>query len=305
MTFETVPQQLGDCLDWVFGIFDASPLYFGHGTDSAWDEAVQLVLQAAELPIDSGDEVLAHYLNEAQRERIAQWTQRRVDERIPLPYLTGRAWFAGLAFHCDERALVPRSPLAELIVRDYQPWWAGAAPRRILDLCCGGGAIGIAAARYNELCEVVLADISADALALAQRNVALHEVGDRVHCVQGDLFEALSGKTFDLILTNPPYVDANDLAAMPPEYRVEPPLGLGSGHDGLDITRRILAKAATYLSEHGMLFLEVGNSWLALDELLKDQALSWLSFESGGHGVLAASAGELPAIAAALNKSQS
>lgn len=304
MTLESVPQQLGDCLDWVYGLFDASPLFFGHGTDSAWDEAVQLVLQAADLPIESGDEVLANPLDETQRRRIAQWTKRRVDERIPLPYLTGRAWFAGLAFHCDERALVPRSPLAELIARDYQPWWAGAAPRRILDLCCGGGAIGIAAARYNELCEVVLADISADALALAQSNVALHEVGDRVHCIQGDLFEALAGERFDLILTNPPYVDADDLAAMPAEYRVEPPLGLGSGKDGLDLSRRILTEAQTYLDEHGMLFLEVGNSWLALDELLGEQALSWVSFESGGHGVLAAGAGELSAIAAALGRSQ-
>ncbi len=297
---ENVPPQLGECLDRVFAIFDASPLYFGHGTDSAWDEAVQLVLQAAELPLDSGDEVLGNVLDDLQRQRIARWTQRRVEERIPLPYLTGSAWFAGLPFHCDARALVPRSPLGELIARDYQPWWAGAAPRRILDLCCGGGSIGIAAARYNELCEVVLTDISDEALELARENVALHEVGDRVTVVQGDLFGGLGDERFDLILTNPPYVDGGDLASMPAEYLAEPPLGLGSGADGLDLSRRILSEAGTYLHEHGMLFLEVGNSWAALDELLRDQALSWVSFESGGHGVLAASAGELPSIRAGL-----
>lgn len=300
MKSETVPSQLGDSLDWVFAIFKASSLYFGHGTDSAWDEAVQLVLQAVELPLDSGDEVLGHTLDDHQRQRVAHWTQRRVEDRIPLPYLTGSAWFAGLRFRCDARALVPRSPLGELIARDYQPWWGGAAPRRILDLCCGGGSIGIAAARYNELCEVVLTDISEEALELARENVALHEIGDRATVVQGDLFAGLSDERFDLILTNPPYVDGRDLASMPAEYLAEPPLGLGSGPDGLDLSRRILSEAGEYLHEHGMLFLEVGNSWVALDELLQDQPLSWVSFESGGHGVLAASAGELPSIRAGL-----
>ncbi len=294
------PANLGAALTVIHNALDAAALHYGHGTDSAWDEAVQLVLCACDLAPDAGDEVLDRPVDEAQWQRMRQWLEARIEKRVPLPYLTGRAWFAGLPFHCDARALVPRSPLAELIVGDYAPWWSGPAPATILDLCCGGGAIGIAAAIYAPNAQVVLSDVDTQALALARQNCGFHAVEDRVAIVQSDLFGSLQGRRFDLILSNPPYVDAADLAAMPAEYHAEPPIGLGSGDDGLNLARRILSGAAAHLSSEGMLFLEVGNSWEALDRLLETQPLTWLEFSEGGHGVLAVHARELAPIAALL-----
>lgn len=297
---ELPPDSLGTVLAGVHAALEGAPLCYGHGTDNAWDEAVQLVLAAAGLRVDAGEEVLGLRLAPAVRERIAAWVDARIIERTPLPYLTGQAWFAGLAFRCDARALVPRSPLAEVILADFAPWWQGAPPRRLLDLCCGGGAIGIAAAVHNPELVVTLADISRDALDLARDNVSDHAVAPRVTLVESDLFGALGDARFDVILCNPPYVDAADLAAMPREYAAEPALGLGSGHDGLDHARYILATAAHHLDHGGLLFLELGNSWEALDRELATLPLTWLEFDNGGHGVLLLRRDELPAVAAAL-----
>lgn len=291
---------LGDVLQTVAQRLDAAGLYFGHGTDNAWDEAVLLVLSACDLPVEAGDEVLDYRVGDSQARRIEHWLERRIRQRQPLPYLIGRAWFAGLEFSCDARALVPRSPLAEVIQDDFAPWWAGDEPRRLLDLCCGGGAIGIASAVFNPLLQVTLADISAQALELARENVARHRVVDRVQCVESDLFDAIGPARFDIILCNPPYVNREDLASMPAEYSAEPALGLGSGDDGLVMTRRILRDAGTFLAPQGVLFLELGNSWAALDELLAGLPLTWLDFRHGGHGVLLLRAEELPAVARAL-----
>ena len=280
-------------LDAAFAQLEEAQLFYGHGTDNAWDEAVLLVLAACELPVEAGEEVLDRPVDAAAGERIDRWLEARIQRRTPLPYLIGRAWFAGLEFCCDERALVPRSPLGELVADGFAPWWTGAAPVRILDLCCGGGAIGIAAAVHNPAAQVLLADIDADALALARENVALHGVEPRVALRRSDLFEALDGERFDLILCNPPYVDAQDLAAMPPEYECEPA-------QGLDCARRILAEASKHLNEGGLLFLELGNSWEALDRELPKLAVTWLEFRDGGHGVLVLGRDELPAVAAAL-----
>ncbi len=293
---------VGAALEAVHGALNDADLAYGHGTDSAWDEAVQLVLCACELPMDSGDEVRLRPLQAEERSRIDRWCEARVSLRTPLPYLTGRAWFAGLEFICDPRALVPRSPLGELIDTAYAPWWSGPAPRRLLDLCCGGGAIGIAAAVYEPEASVTLADLDTRALSLAHENLAFHGLEGRVHTRQSDLFAALGGERFDVILSNPPYVNEEDLQGMPDEYRAEPALGLGSGKDGLDHARRILTGAADHLNPGGLLFLELGNSWVALDALLSQLPLTWVEFANGGHGVLVATAEELPAISQALGE---
>lgn len=281
-------------------VLEAGAAFYGHGTDNAWDEAVQLVLFALGLPADAPASVGSQSLADADIERIDSILKRRVGERLPLPYLTGEAWFAGLRFACDRRALVPRSPLAELVTAGFCPWYAGDEPHAVLDLCCGGGAIGIAAAVHLPSARVVLSDVDADALALASENVDRHGVSDRVRLVQGDLFAGLAADRFDIILCNPPYVNAQDLARMPAEYGHEPPIGLGAGSDGLDLARRILAQALSHLNPGGVLLLEVGNSWEALEAAFPRIAFTWVELENGGHGVLAMQAAELSESAAAL-----
>jgi len=276
----------------------AGEVFFGHGTDNAWDEAVQLVLAACGLAADSDASVANQPIGEQQWRCVQAWLKARIQDRVPLPYLTGRAWFAGLAFCCDERALVPRSPLAELILDDFQPWYAGAGPHTMLDLCCGGGSIGVAAAVHCPTLRVDLADIDERALSLAEENIALHDVGSRVSIIASDLFDSLPPRQYDLILSNPPYVDARDLVSMPPEYHREPPRGLGSGQDGLDLTRRILAQAQRYLSDTGLLVVEVGNSWAALETAYPQFPFTWIEFSRGGHGVFVMQARELQEFAA-------
>ena len=268
-------------------------VFFGHGTDNAWDEAVQLVLAVAGLPLDSGDEVLSVSIDAQAQARLGTLLQQRIELRRPLPYLLGRAWYAGLEFIADERALVPRSPLAELILSDFLPWYTGPGPKRLLDLCCGGGSIGLSAAYYHPELEVDLADLDTEALALALENTAFHQLQGRCNVLQSDLFEQLAGRRYDIILSNPPYVDAQDIAAMPREYLSEPEIALGSGADGLDITRRILCCAEDFLEPEGLLVVEVGNSWEALEASYPTVPFTWLEFEQGGHGVFTLSAKEL------------
>ena len=275
---------LGDLLHWAEQCFENAGLYFGHGTDNAWDEAVMLVLHGMQLPLDSSPEVLSLTVAPEQLQTIRQLVERRVNERLPAAYLTHEAWFAGLPFYVDERVLVPRSPLAELIERSFSPWLL-SPPKRILDLCTGSGCIGIACAARFPDAEVVLSDISSDALAVANRNINTYDLDSRVKPIESDLFSSLSGQKFDLIISNPPYVDAADLAGMPAEYQHEPEIGLGSGDDGLDFTRRLLEQAADYLTEDGVLITEVGNSWEALDDAYPLLPFTWLEFERGGHGV--------------------
>lgn len=287
------PERVGQAIEHCFEALTQSDVYFGHGTDNAWDEAVQLVLSAADLPADADQTVLDQPLLAAQVETMLAWLQRRINERVPLPYLTGRVWFAGLEFICDSRAIIPRSPLAELMLADYQPWYTGPGPATILDLCCGGGCIGLAAACHAPAAQVDLVDLDPDALGLAQENRRLLGLAERVNIQQSNLFDALKGRRYDLILSNPPYVDEGDLGDMPAEYHHEPELALGSGRDGLALTRRILAEAEHYLNESGLLVVEVGNSWEALEEVYPDVAFTWLEFEQGGHGVFVLTAQEL------------
>ncbi len=294
------PRTVGQALQFCSDALAEGGVFFGHGTDNAWDEAVQLVLSVADLPLDADDGVLPHPLEEESFRRIWEILRRRIDERVPLPYLLGRAWFAGLAFKCDQRAIIPRSPLAELIDHDFQPWYAGPPPRRVLDLCCGGGCIGLAVARYFPDVRVDLVDIDPGALDLAQDNAESLGLADRVRVLPSDLFEAVVGECYDLVLANPPYVDARDLADMPAEYHHEPALALGSGPDGLALTRRILSEAGDHLVDTGLLVVEVGNSWTALENAYPDVPFTWLEFEHGGHGVFALTATELQEYSASL-----
>lgn len=284
--------SLRDYIRWGVSQFTAANVYFGHGTDSAWDEAEFLVLYALHLwpPID--EKWLDTRLTLAEREQVISLLQRRIEERVPAAYLTGRTWFAGLPFKVNQHVLVPRSPIAELIENQFEPWLF-QEPQTILDLCTGSGCIGIACAFAFPGALVDLSDISADALAVARENIELHGVEDRVRAVESDLFAGLEGQTYDLIVTNPPYVDEADLAAMPAEYHAEPAIGLGSGVDGLDFTRRLLREALDYLNEDGVLICEVGNSWVALEEAYPQTPFVWLEFERGGHGVFMLTARDL------------
>lgn len=273
-----------DFLRWGASEFTAANLFYGHGTDNPWDEAEVLVLHALHLTPPLTNEWLDSRLTRAERERVLANLVRRVQERIPAAYITGQTWFAGLPFVVDERVLVPRSPLGELIQKRFEPWLI-QSPQRILDLCTGSGCIGIACAYSFPEAEVQLSDISYDALDVAWENIQRHDLEDRVFALQSDLFENLQGQVFDLIVSNPPYVDADDMASLPDEYHAEPELGLASGDDGLDFTRRLLAEAADYLTDSGLLVVEVGNSWLALKDAYPELPFTWVEFERGGHGV--------------------
>lgn len=273
-----------DHIRWAVSRFHDEQLFFGHGTDNAWDEARQLVLGALHLPWEIADAYLDCRLEEDEQEQLLALLKRRIEERVPTAYLLGEAWFCGLPFIVDERVLVPRSPIAELIGQHFAPWLP-AEPTRILDLCTGSGCIGIACAHAFPEAEVVLADLSFEALEVANQNIERHELEERVYTVQGDGFAGLPGQRFDLIVSNPPYVDAEDFADMPAEYQHEPELGLACGDDGLNLVRRMLAEAADHLSEQGILIVEVGNSQVHVEALYPEVDFTWLEFEQGGHGV--------------------
>lgn len=284
--------NIRDYLRWATSRFNAANLFFGHGTDNAWDEAVQLVMHTLHLPWDSSPDLLNARLTLEERRLVVDIIERRICERVPAAYLTGQAWFAGMTFNVDERVLVPRSPLAEIIADEFQPWLL-QYPARILDLCTGSGCIGIACAATFTDAEVVLSDISSDALSVAQSNIVKHHMTDQVSALESDLFSGLIGQVFDLIVSNPPYVNQEDLAAMPAEYQAEPDIALGSGDDGLDFTRQLLREARTHLSDQGSLIVEVGNSWPTLESAYPMVPFTWLEFETGGHGVFILSAAQL------------
>lgn len=284
-------RTLRDHIRWAVSRFHAENLFFGHGTDNAWDEARQLVLGALHLPYEVADSYLDCRLEDDERAHVQALLRRRILERVPVAYLLGEAWFCGMPFVVDERVLVPRSPIAELIQQGFEPWLA-ADPARILDLCTGSGCIGIAVAHAFPDAEVVLADLSFDALEVANLNIERHDLEDRVFTVQGDGFDGLPGQRFDLILSNPPYVDAEDFADMPEEFQHEPAMGLACGDDGLDLVRRMLAEAADHLAERGTLIVEVGNSQVHVEALYPEVDFTWLEFSHGGHGVFLLSASQ-------------
>ena len=260
-------------------------VFFGHGTDNARDEAAALVLHALALPHDAGPALYRRTVGATAARRAMSLITRRIKERIPAPYLTGVTWFAGLRFKVDARALIPRSPIAELIERGFAPWVEPARLRRILDLGTGSGCIAIACARALPRAQVDAVDISADALALAAQNVRAHRLGRRVHLIRSDHFAALGHTTYDIIVTNPPYVGARELKRLPPEYRCEPRVALAAGAAGLDSVTIILREAARHLNPGGLLVVEVGNTETAVRRAFRTLPFVWLEFARGGGGV--------------------
>ncbi|MET0090114.1 MAG: 50S ribosomal protein L3 N(5)-glutamine methyltransferase [Candidatus Thiodiazotropha sp.] len=292
--------SIADHIRWAASRFTEAGLFFGHGTDNALDEAAALVLHTLHLPPDLSSSWLNCRLTEEERTRVVDQIKQRIERRIPLPYLTGEAWFAGLPFHVNEHVLIPRSPMAELIQRHFSPWIESSDISQVLDLCCGSGCIGIATAAYLEDCRVDLVDISPQALDVARENVAAHGLVDRVTVIESDLFQALSGNKYDLILSNPPYVGEAEMAMLPDEYRHEPVLALQADEDGLEIVRRILQQAGDFLEPHGILIVEVGNSADALAQRYPEIPFVWLEFAQGGEGVFALTAAELTELAVKL-----
>lgn len=281
-----------DMMRWAYSYFNASDLYYGHGYDNAWDEAQQLVLAGVYLPIDVPEALYSSRLTRVEKERIINLICERLGSRKPVAYLTNSAWFCGAEYYVDERVIVPRSPIGELIKKGFKGIIKNE-PHRILDMCTGSGCIAIACAERFPDAEVDAVDLSLDALDVAQINIERHQVSHRVFPISSDLFNDLPQDKYDLIVTNPPYVDAEDLGDMPEEFHHEPELALGSGADGLDITKRILAEAADYLNDNGLLVCEVGNSMVHLIEQFPTVPFNWLEFEHGGLGVFSLTKEEL------------
>ena len=265
---------------------DAHDLGYGHGTTQALDDARWLVLEAAGIsplvPLQAGQ--LLQVLTEPVLAKTESWLQRRAIEREPAAYIAGRMWFAGLEIKVDERVLIPRSPFAEFLQHNCFGLVDSIDVRRVLDLCTGSGCIALAAASAFPQAQVDACDISGDALQLAGENILHHNLQDRVSLYQGDLFAAVNN-TYDLVLTNPPYVDRQDMQSMPAEFSHEPELGLAAGEDGLDIVGKILAQSPDYLNAGGALVCEVGNSAEALQQRYPGWPFTWLEFEQGGDGI--------------------
>jgi ribosomal protein L3 glutamine methyltransferase len=286
MTVEQLINELATQLE-------GAGVIFGHGTDSAYDEAAELVFFSAGLQHAQAPQCYQTDLGEAQVAKARELVATRIETRKPAAYLTQRMWFAGHEFYVDERVLVPRSPIAELINAQFQPWMDAGKIKRILDIGTGSGCIAIACALAFPDSSVDAADISADALAVTRVNIDRHQVQSRIRAVQSNVFSGVSEQRYDLIVSNPPYVSHAEMDELPPEYHHEPELGLRAGRDGLDIVRKILAQAEMYLEPHGLLVVEVGDSELALSEAFPTVSFMWFEFEYGGGGVFALSTAQL------------
>jgi ribosomal protein L3 glutamine methyltransferase len=285
-----VTAELATIIDFIrYGAsrFSAAGLTFGHSHDNPIDEATHLVLASLHLPPDVPPAYGAGRLTAEERAKVLSLIERRVSERLPVAYLVGETWFAGLKFKSDRRALVPRSPIAELIESGFAPWLDERPVERALDLCTGSGCIGIAMAEYNPDWQVDIVDISDEALSLARENIVFQHLEGRVNAIQSDLFAGVADQRYDLIVSNPPYVTEDEYAALPGEYAHEPKLGLTSGADGLDLCLRMLDEAADHLTDDGLLIVEVGESEQALAELLPQVPFVWIEFKVGQMGIFA------------------
>jgi ribosomal protein L3 glutamine methyltransferase len=279
------PGTARELVEWSTRQLHEAGLAFGHGTDNAYDEAASLVFSALQLGPSPGAERLDAPVSADTVSKAMQLVELRINTRKPAAYLTGEAWFAGMPFHIDERVLVPRSPLAELIENRFSPWVIPDRVTRILDLCTGSGCIACACAVAFPDARVDAADLSADALAVADRNIRRHALEQRVVPVESDVFAALGGRSYDIIVSNPPYVPRDAMSELPAEYHHEPAIGLVAGGEGLDIVLQILNNAQHYLNDGGILVVEVGCSQQALGAAFPDVPFTWLDFEYGGEGV--------------------
>lgn len=286
-------RTFADCLDWLRSYFDDSDIYFGHGTDNSHDEALHLLLHVIDDTMHDDQNLLQYPVSDAEIDELKGLAKHRVNQRKPLPYILGYAWYASLKFIVDERVLIPRSPIAELIAQEFRPWLT-SPPLRVLDMCTGSGCIGIVSAMQFDQVQVDLVDLSAAALEVAKANVSRFALEKRVQTIQSDLFAALDeNRKYSVILANPPYVGSDEMQTIPEEYRQEPAMALLAEDDGLQLACKILAQAERYLTADGLLVLEVGNSDLALQAKFPDIPFLWAEFEHGGHGVLLISAAEL------------
>jgi len=278
---------LRDYLRYCVSALTKAEVYFGHGTDNAWDEALALLLPSVNLPMDSDERILDARLTLPERKLILQRIHDRVTKRIPVAYLTQQAYFAGLKFYVNEHVLVPRSPLAELIEGQFLPWVDPDHVTHILDLCTGSGCIAAACAMAFPETLVDGVDISKEALKVAKTNINTLGLDDQVRIFYSDLLTKCKKAKYDIIVSNPPYVDAQDIKSMPAEYHHEPKIGLEAGKDGLALVLTILTNAHQYLTKQGVLIVEVGNSQYALQDKYPELPLTWLEFERGGDGVFA------------------
>lgn len=278
--------SIKDYLRWAYSCFNRADVFYGHGQDNGWDEALQLVLSALHLPLDVPDDLFDGRLALSEKQAIIHLIKERLGRRVPVAYLTNSAWFCGLEFYVDERVLIPRSPIGELIQQGFGGLLKNS-PKRILDMCTGSGCIAIACAEQFPEAEVDAVDLSFEALDVAEFNIERHQLTHRVFPIQSDLFTHLPQDQYDLIVTNPPYVDQDDIEDMPEEFRHEPMLALEAGEDGLVLVKRILAQAGEYLTKNGVLICEVGNSMVHLIEQYPTVPFKWIEFKQGGDGVFA------------------
>lgn len=277
-------RTIQDMIRWAASEFNRAGLFYGHGADNAIDDAMRLVMPLLSLPLQCDSEIYSARLTRRERESLVEMIIKRIELRIPVAYLTNTAWFAGLEFYVDERTLVPRSPFAELIGARFEPW-VQESPQRVLDLCTGSACIAIACAYAFPEAEIDAVDISDDALEVAEINIQGHGLEQQVTPIHSDLFSGVENEKYDLIVSNPPYVDAEDMANLPDEFKHEPELGLASGFDGLDLVRKMLNQAKDKLNENGLLFVEVGNSQVHLQSTYPEIPFQWIEFSAGGHGV--------------------
>jgi len=274
-----------DFIRWGSSEFERHGLTYGHGFATAFDEAKYLTLYRLAIPIDRSDDYLDRALGDSEREQVIGILQQRIDSRQPVAYITRESWFCGLKFYVDQRVLVPRSPIAELIADRFEPWIDSSRVHRIFDLCTGSACIAIASQYLFERAEVFASDISADALEVARINCREHNLSEQLTLYQSDLFDSIPPRQFDVIVSNPPYVDTQDMASLSDEFKSEPSIGLAAGDDGLAMVDRILLDAGEYLAEQGVVFIEVGNSQPAMMEKYPFLPMTWIDFEYGGKGV--------------------